>query len=245
MTNKFVRKNSALNEFVSGLKDGLPLQIGVIPFGIVFGIVGLEVGLSPLQTFLMSSILFGGASQIVFTQLHATATPFAVLVATVSAVNLRHLLYGMVMSEYLRHLPLKWRLALGYLLTDEAFAVSHQRYTQRPTSDFMHYHLLGSGLMLWFCWQVSTAIGILSGPTIPESFQLGFAIPLTFIAVIIPSLTHFPAIFSAISAGLAALIFQFLPFNLWLIVAAFCGIMAGTLSSYVSKNYIKKIQERK
>ena len=133
----------------------------------------------------------------------------------------------------------------GYLLTDEAFAVSHQRYTQRPTSDFMHYHLLGSGFILWFCWQVSTAIGILSGPTIPESFQLGFAIPLTFIAVIIPSLTHFPAIFSAISAGLAALIFQFLPFNLWLIVAAFCGIIAGTLSSYVSKNYIKKIQERK
>ena len=55
MTNKFTRKNSARNEFVSGLKDGLPLQIGVIPFGIVFGIVGLEVGLSPLQTFLMSS----------------------------------------------------------------------------------------------------------------------------------------------------------------------------------------------
>ena len=243
MTIRTANSNLCLNEFVSGLRDGLPLQIGVMPFGIVFGIIGLEAGLSPLQTFLMSSILFGGASQIVFTQLYATATPFTILVTTVSAVNLRHLLYGMVMSQYLRHLPLKWRLILGYLLTDEAFAVSHLRYTQKTSSEAMHFHLLGSGLILWFCWQLSTAIGILSGPTIPDSFQLEFAIPLTFIAVVIPSLNHFPQIFSAISAGSAALIFQFLPFNLWLIVAAFCGITAGIVSSYISKNYHEKIQE--
>ena len=245
MTNKFVHINSAVSEFFLGLKDGLPLQIGVIPFGIVFGIIGLEAGLSPLQTFFMSSILFGGASQIVFTQLYATATPFTVLVTTVSAVNLRHLLYSVVMSEYLRHLPLYWRFALGYLLTDEAFAVSHQRYTQKPASDFMHYHLLGSGLILWFCWQLSTAIGILSGPTIPDSFQLEFAVPLTFIAVVIPSLTHFPQILAAISAGLAALIFQFLPFNLWLLAAAFCGIIAGTVSSYLKKTDRDIIKEIK
>ena len=121
----------ALGEFLTGVIDGLPLQLAVIPFGIVFGMVGLDAGLTPLQTFFMSSILFGGASQIVFTQLYATGTPFTILVTTVSAVNLRHILYGLVMSEYLRHLPLNWRIILGYLLTDEAFAISYLRFTQQ------------------------------------------------------------------------------------------------------------------
>ena len=67
MTNNFVRKNSALNEFVSGLKDGLPLQIGVIPFGIVFGIVGLEVGLSPLQTFNVFNLIWRRQPNCIYT----------------------------------------------------------------------------------------------------------------------------------------------------------------------------------
>ena len=228
-----LQNKESLGEFLEGLKDCLPLQIGVVPFGIVFGIVGLDAGLTPLQTFLMSSILFGGASQIVFTQLYASGTPFAILVTTVSAVNLRHILYGIVMSEYLQKLPLKWRLLLGYLLTDEAFAISHQRFTQRHCSESMHYHLLGSGIMLWSCWQISTIIGIIAGPKIPDFFQLSFAVPLTFIAVVVPSLAHFPQIFASLISGCAALVFQFLPFNLWLIIAAICGISAGTASSYL------------
>ncbi len=237
-------KKVALGEFLTGVKDGLPLQLAVIPFGIVFGMVGLDAGLTPLQTLFMSSILFGGASQIVFAQLYATGTPFTILVTTVSAVNLRHILYGLVMSEYLRHLPLNWRIILGYLLTDEAFAISYLRFTQQHSSDTMHFHLLGSGLILWSCWQTSTVIGIIAGPTIPDSFQLGFAVPLTFIAVVIPSLTYFPQIFASVSSGCAALIFQFLPFNLWLIIAAFCGIIAGTFSSYLINQGDKKTEEK-
>ena len=238
------KNKGALSEFLAGIKDGLPLQLAVIPFGIVFGMVGLEAGLTPLQTFFMSSILFGGASQIVFTQLYATGTPFTILVTTVSAVNLRHILYGLVISEYLRHLPLYWRILLGYLLTDEAFAISHLRFTQKHSSDAMHYHLLGSGLILWSCWQISTVIGIVAGPTIPDSFQLGFAVPLTFIAVVIPSLTHFPQIFAGVSSGTAALIFQFLPFNLWIIISAICGIIAGTASSYLMDSRDTKTEEK-
>ena len=84
----------------------------------------------------------------------------------------------------------------------------------------------------------------MAGPTIPDSFQLGFAVPLTFIAVVIPSLTHFPQIFASVSSGCAALIFQFLPFNLWLIIAAFCGIIAGTASSYLINEGDKKTEEK-
>ena len=54
-----------MREFLRGIGDQLPLQLGVVPFGLVFGVLGIASGLSPLQTILMSSIVFGGASQVV------------------------------------------------------------------------------------------------------------------------------------------------------------------------------------
>ncbi|MEC8515755.1 MAG: AzlC family ABC transporter permease, partial [Pseudomonadota bacterium] len=57
------------DEFWAGVRAELPLQLGVAPFGLVFGVLGLASGLSAWETILMSSIVFGGASQVVFAQL--------------------------------------------------------------------------------------------------------------------------------------------------------------------------------
>lgn len=133
---------SAFDEFKRGVLDELPLQIGIFPFGLVYGILGVESGMSVLETCLLSVILFGGASQIVFTQLLASTTPAGVILATVSTINLRHLLYGLSIGGYLRSLPLRWRILLAYLLTDEAYAMSIARFRGMPASPFMHYHCL-------------------------------------------------------------------------------------------------------
>jgi len=118
----------ATAEFWLGVRHELPLQLCVIPFGLVFGILGLASGLTGLQTILLSSILFGGASQVVFAQLWAAGVPPLVVCGSVGVVNLRHVLYSASMAQYLRHLPLRWRILLGYLLTDEAYAVSIKRF---------------------------------------------------------------------------------------------------------------------
>jgi len=221
------KTSSRASEFGNGILDELPLQIGVFPFGLVFGIAGLAAGLTPLQVCALSFILFGGASQIVFAQMVGAAAPFAVLTGSVAAINLRHLLYGVAIVNYLRHLPISWRIVLGYLLTDEAWAISMRRFRSQPASPVMHYHLLGAGVTLWVCWQVSTLAGVLLGATIPEELQLGFAVPLTFIALIVPALKKRAEILAALSAGLAALLLQDLPFNLWLIASALIGIGVG------------------
>src|SRR6056300_299358 len=93
-------------EFWLGVRHELPLQLGVIPFGLVFGILGLASGLTGLQTILLSSILFGGASQVVFAQLWAAGVPPLIVGGSVSVVNLRHVLYSASVAQYLRHLPL-------------------------------------------------------------------------------------------------------------------------------------------
>ena len=131
------------------------------------------------------------------------------------------------MLQYLSHLPLKWRVILSYLLTDEAYAVSIRRFTDRPVNQHMHYHLLGSGLMLFMVWQLSTLAGIVLGKAIPAEFELGFAIPLSFLAIVLPLLRKRAEYVAGCVAGVVALSCQALPWNSWLILAAICGIIAG------------------
>ena len=79
---------SAADEFWQGVRDELPLMFGVIPFGLVFGVIGIESGLTTVQPILMSSILFGGASQVVFAQLWAGGVPALILGSSVCVINL-------------------------------------------------------------------------------------------------------------------------------------------------------------
>jgi len=221
---------SANAEFWTGVRDCLPLQLGIVPFGLVFGVLGIASGLTALQTILMSSILFGGASQVVFAQLWATGTPPLFVGASVSVINLRHVLYSASVATYLRQLPLRWRVLLAYLLTDEAYAVSIKHFSEHSTNPFKHFHLLGAGLTLWVLWQISTMIGVFASATIPKELSLEFAIPLSFIAIVAPSIRTRPDLLACVTSGGIALAGQALPWNSGLLVAAVGGVLAGWLA---------------
>ena len=220
---------SPRSEFWTGVRDELPLQLGVVPFGLIFGMLGISSGLTPLQTILMSSILFGGASQIVFAQLWANAAPPFFVGASVSVINLRHVLYSASVAPYLRQLPLRWRISLAYLLTDEAYAVSIKHFLERPTNPFKHFYLLGAGMALWVFWQISTIIGVFASATIPDKLSLGFAIPLTFIAIVTPTIRTRPDLLACVTSGGLALAGQSLPWNSGILIAAIGGVLAGWL----------------
>lgn len=223
-----INKSLRRTEFYSGIKSVSPILIGVIPFGLIFGILGLEAGFTSVQTFLMSSIIFAGASQVVFVQLFSGGTLPVITILSVGIINLRHFLYSAAISKYLAHLPIKWKIPLAYLLTDEAFAVTIKRMSSEEDSKFSHYYLLGSGITLWFTWQVSTLIGILLEKTIPEELNLGFAIPLVFLALIAPDVIKYRShAICALSAGTFAIIFHNLPLNLWIILSAIIGLLVG------------------
>ena len=226
---------TAWDEFYQGIKDGLPLQLGIFPFGAVFGVLGIESGLTPLQTFFMSSLLFAGTSQIIFAQLVALATPVVILLGSVAALNARHLLYSASVSEYLRDKPLRWRILLAYLLTDEAYAVSILRYQKQPHNQMMHYHLFGSGLLLWSVWQLSTLTGVLLGNAIPDELALGFVIPLIFMAIVLPLIKSRTEVATIGTSTACVFAFAHLPYNLWLLIAALAGIGAGTLTAYFDR----------
>ena len=221
--------SEARRNFLEGVRAEVPLLIGVFPFGMIYGALALNAGLSNTASQLMSSILFAGSSQFVTTQLVHDNAPALVIILTIAVVNLRHMLYSASLAPHLKDLSLQWKALLSYLLTDEAYAPSIINYEKEGISTYKHWFLFGAGFALWFNWQVSTAVGIFLGTAIPETWHLDFALPLTFIAMVVPVLKNRPMIASALSAGLMALLAYHLPFKLGLILAALTGIIAGTI----------------
>jgi len=223
------------SEFKNGCLQEIPLQLGVFPFGIAYGILGIEVGLTNIQTFLLSIIIFAGVSQIVFAQLFSTFTPSFMIVGTIGIVNLRHILYGVSLSSYLKKLSLKWRIILSYLITDEAFAISYKRFSEEKKTKYMHFHLLGTGITLWTSWQISTLIGIFIGPSIPNSLNLEYVIPLSFIAIVVVSINTKIKLIIFIMSALLSILLRDLPWNLWIITSALISIIIGVLISNFRK----------
>jgi len=223
------------SEFKNGCFQEIPLQLGVFPFGIAYGILGIEVGLTNIQTYLLSIIIFAGVSQIVFAQLFSTFTPSFMIVGTIGIVNLRHILYGVSLSSYLKKLSLKWRIILSYLITDEAFAISYKRFSEEKKTKYMHFHLLGSGITLWISWQISTLIGIFIGPSIPNSLNLEYVIPLSFIAIVVVSINTKIKLIVFIMSALLSILLRDLPWNLWIITSALISIIIGVLISNFRK----------
>jgi 4-azaleucine resistance transporter AzlC len=221
--------DQTLRSFWAGVRAEFPLLIGVFPFGLIYGALALSAGLSPIAALMMSSIVFAGSSQFVAAQLVHDAAPGVVIILTITVVNLRHILYSASIAPYLKDLSTRWKSLLAYLLTDEAYAATIIHYEKEGLTATSHWFFLGAGFSLWFTWQTSSAIGIFLGTAIPAAWPLDFALPLTFIAMVVPVLKDRAVIAAAFSAGVVALLAYGLPYKLGLILAALVGITVGTL----------------
>ncbi|HQV93442.1 MAG TPA: AzlC family ABC transporter permease, partial [Anaerolineales bacterium] len=216
--------NEQRKYFWEGIRAEIPLLIGVFPFGMIYGALALDAGLSAAAAQMMSSMVFAGSAQFITAQLAKDSTPGFVIVLTIAVVNLRHMLYSASLAPYLASVSTRWKMLVSYLLTDEAYAPSINHYENEGIKPFSHWFLFGAGAALWINWQISTALGIFLGAAIPDSWSLDFALPLTFIAMVVPVLKNRPAVTAALSAGCVALAAYSLPYKLGLIVAALVGI---------------------
>jgi 4-azaleucine resistance transporter AzlC len=231
--------SNKLKIFFKGIKDTSPLMIPVIPFGIIFGVLAIDLGLTPLTTITMSVIIFGGASQIIFLQLFSAGASSLVILSSVGAVNSRHLLYGAVLSEHLSELNITWKIIISYFLVDQAFAVSNDYFKKNKEDSNKYFHLLGGGINCWTIWQITTIIGIYLGSIIPDKLGLSFAIPLTFLALLVNDFRKLiNVIIIIISGSIATLGYQLIPFKAYVIVAAIVSlIVAYILTKFIKKNY--------
>ncbi len=228
---------SNLNVFFKGVIDVSPLMIPVVPFGLIFGVLAIDIGFTPFETMGMSLIIFGGASQIVLLQLFSGGASSLVIVSSVGAVNSRHLLYGAVVSEHVSDLKLIWKIVISYFLIDQAFARSNE-YLKRNKEKNNYFHLIGGGATCWIVWQTTTFLGIILGAAIPDKLGLSFAVPLTFLALLVNDFRKLINVIVIIISGLVATFgFNYIPYKAYVIVAALVGLFFAMILTKMIKTY--------
>ena len=230
--------NGKTKNFFKASIDVLPLLIPVVPFGIIFGAIGIELGFGPYVTYATSIIIFSGASQIVFFQLLSAGASSIVAITSSSVISTRHLLYGAVMNQYLSNLSIYWKIGLSYILTDQAFAVSNEYFKKNKKDKFKHYYLLGAGVTLWITWQITTIIGILLGSIVPEELGLTFAIPLTFLALLINYFRKIDHVIVIITSGVLSIIMYDAPFKSYIIFSSLISLLIAYLIVKMRKQNI-------
>jgi 4-azaleucine resistance transporter AzlC len=247
MTQATLRQSSLtspFSAFLSGAGDTFPLVVGAIPFGIIFGALAQNSGLSFEGAMAMSAFVFAGSAQFITTGLLAAGTSWPIIVLTTFVVNLRHTLYSATLAPHVSHLPQRWQVPLAFWLTDETFVVVAKRYAETPTSPYGHWYYLGSAFFMYLNWQLCTLLGLTFGRFLPNAAQWGldFAMPVTFIGMVIPYLKNRPMVATVFVSGLLALVTYPMPNKLGLIIAALAGIITGVVVEAIAK--IKNVKSK-
>ncbi len=215
--------------FGKGAVAGAPFLLVIIPFALLFGVVGTEAGLNLAQVMGFSMLVIAGAAQFTAVQLMVEDAPTVIALLTALAVNLRMAMYSASLVPYLGAAPLWQRLLICYGLVDQTYAVSIARFESPPAmtvSDRVAY-ILGAFTIIAIPWYAATLLGAVLGAAIPPGLPLDFAVPITFLALIAPALKTLPHVVAALTSTCMALAFSWIPYSLGLIVAAVLAMAAG------------------
>jgi len=218
------------SEFWIGVRDSIPLMVGMIPFGITCGIMALTAGLTSGETILMSMCVFAGASQfIAITMLGAGVSGWGLIVVTTLLVNLRHLLMGASLAPYIIRLPVALQALLSFGMVDETYAITIDRIHKKGYSAS---YQLGANAMFYSAWILSTAVGVLLSGYIldPLAWGLDFAMPAIFLSMLIPRLVSPTALLVCGVAAVVAIIgMLYLPGKWYIIAACVAAVTVGGL----------------
>jgi 4-azaleucine resistance transporter AzlC len=211
------------------IADAIPLFLPAIPFGFVLGLAVTEGAMPAAIGWASAPLVFAGAAQLAVITLAGTASVWAVIVAGL-VINTRHVMYSAAMAPTFQRQP-RWMRWLGpYLLIDQVFALAVLQI-DRPPAEFRRYYLT-AGLFFWVNWQWATALGMLVGPIVPDSWQLEFAPPVMFVGLVLIGVNRKPQAVAAIVGGTVGLVSAGLRDRLGILVGAVVGVMAGAWAEY-------------
>ena len=221
--------STAKSAYLRGVTGALPFLLVVIPFGLLFGVVGTEAGLNLAQVMGFTTLVIAGAAQFTAIQLMVDEAPTIVVIVSALAVNLRMAMYAAALAPYLGPAPLWQRAIIAYLNVDQTYALSHQRFEDRPEMPIPARvaFFFGCATPILPMWIAATFAGAVLGGAIPPEYALDFAVPITFIALVAPGLRTLAHVAAALTSVMLALSLGWIPHNLWILVAAFGGMVVG------------------
>ncbi len=178
------------SSFYFGMRAMLPITTGVLPFGAVMGTVSSEAGLSLFQAATMNLIVYAGAAQLAAVDLMSKHAASIVVIATGLVINLRFLLYSAAMSPVVQNSSLLVKLTCAHTLTDQSYTTMTANSDRLPTTKDQIQFYFGASLIMFIAWQASVIAGFIFGNFAPAAWALDFAVPLSFVALLIPTLKN-------------------------------------------------------
>ncbi len=208
----------------------LPLLPGVVAFGLLYGFLAIQEGLSVLEVGLFSAFVFAGASQFLALELWQEPLPVATLLVGVIVLNLRHVLMGAAIMPWLRPLG-GWR-AHGslYFMTDESWGMAMAEQ-QRGGKDAAF--MVGAGATLWIFWVTSSLAGTMAGDvrSMVERFGLAFLTTAFFVVLLAGFWRDRADLLPwGASAGIAILAKLLLPGTWYIVLGALAGSLVAALA---------------
>ena len=219
-----------------GFFDMLPLNLAVLPWGVLCGSLAIQRDFTLLEALLMPILVFAGSAQLVATELIGGNAPLLTILFTTFIISSRHFLYGLSLREKMKILPGRWRYSLSFLLTDELFALSQNKKALRGRLRLIY--ALVTGGTFYICWLLWNVLGIFAGSYLPDLTALGldFAIAVTFIALLVPGINSLPALVTVFTASILSVTFKLMSFELDLVFASVIAMYSG----YLTQNVLDK-----
>jgi predicted branched-subunit amino acid permease len=219
------------------LADVAPLVLGYLPFGLVFGATVAASPVSDLAGLASSPIVYAGASQLAMVELLTRGAAPVVIVLTVLVINLRHVMYSGALAVWFREEPLRWRLLAPYLLVDPVYTFSVVRFPQLGDAAARRRYYVTLGLALLANWTAMTAAGVLLGAQLPESVPFELAVPLVFLALLVPMVVDLPTLAAAVAGGVVTIAAADAPLHLGIVIGSVAGVGAGMLLDTYARDH--------
>ncbi len=177
--------HSRLSHFLRGARSSVPVLVAAAPFGILFGALAVDAGLTIGEAVAMSAAIFAGASQMVGLELFGGHIAPWLVVLSIVAVNFRHVLYSASAGRRLWRWPPLKKAAGFFFLTDPQYAETERQAEFGEEVTFAWY--MGMALPIYALWVVEAWVGALFGNLItdPHALGLDFLLPIYFLGLVI------------------------------------------------------------
>lgn len=210
----------------AGVRDTLPVLLGIVPFGSIVGLTAVEKGFSTLEVTAMSAIVFAGAAQLAAIFLMAAGDPLALVIMTGVMINVRFAIYSASFAPVFQSYSRLRKAVYSFLISDPAYALSIPRF-RGLDRDRSQWYYLGSSLTVWLSWIFGTVVGAGIALDVPDDFPVELILPLVFLALLFPILEDRRGVATAIVAGVVATAAAPLDYNLGLLLGVTSGLLVG------------------
>lgn len=171
-------------DFLTGARRSIPILVSTAPFGLLYGAIAVDQGLTVWQASLMSLTIYAGASQLVGIDLFKNhAAPWLVILS-IFIVNSRHVLYSAAVGRRISHFPAWQKYLSFFFLIDPQFAETERHGEKEGYVSFAFY--MGLALPVYVMWNIESVLGAVFGKLIPNPEALGidFLLPLYFFGLV-------------------------------------------------------------